>query len=157
MIKCRTSASDLIKVPFYITKEGHTLILGLQSSHTFNLITFATEVKTVDGVTCIKQTRCQGSEDLELIDKPGVMENNRIGRTIEMPVQDKNGVVRKDMNINHSSKGHNHSDSRVHGVSSQAKHGYNYRKLSCKWKEHIPLGSKFGDAKQDLVHIFPKP
>ena len=56
MIMCRTSASDLIKVPFYITKEGHMLILDIQSGHTFNLIKFANEAKTMDGVTYIKQT-----------------------------------------------------------------------------------------------------
>ena len=73
-----------------------------------------------------------------------------------MPADDRYGHVRKYMNINHSSKGHTGSDSRVHAMSRQVKHGYNYRKLSCKWKVHLPLGSKSGDAKQDLILIFPQ-
>ena len=71
-----------------------------------------------------------------------------------MPVDDRIGLVRKDMSINSSSKGNTDSDSWVHSVSRQGKHGYDYRKLSCKWKEHLPLDSKSGDVKQHLMQIF---
>ena len=155
MIKCRTSAPDLIKVPFYITKEGSTQILGLQSSCTFKSIKFTSVVKTVDGANNIKQT-FHGSEGLELIHKFGFVDNNGIGRTIETQFDNRNGLMRIDVNVNHSPKGHTDSDSRVHAVSRQAKHGYDYRKLSHKWKEHLPLGIKSGDTKQDLMQIFPK-
>ena len=151
MLKCRTSASDLFKVSFYITKEGHNLILGLQTSHTFNIIKIVSEVKTMDGVTHMKQMGCLSPEDLEPICRPGVTDNNGIGRTIETPVDDRNGFVRKDIDVSHSSKGHTESDSRMHGVSRQAKHRYNYRKLSHKWKDHLPLSNRSGDAKQDLM------
>ena len=72
---------------------------------------------TVDDVIQIKQTGCHGAENLEPGCKTSVTENNGIGRTLEMPVDNKNSVVRKDMNINHSSKGHIDNDSRVHIVS----------------------------------------
>ena len=68
-------------------------------------------------VTHIKQTGCHGPEDLELICKPSVMDNNGIGRTIETPVDDRNSLVRKYMNINYSSKRPTDSDSRVHAKS----------------------------------------
>ena len=74
------------------------------------------------------------------------MDNNGIGRTIETPVDDRNGLVGKDVNINHSSKGLTDSDSRVHAVSKASQTQYDYRKLSHKWKEHLPIGSKSGDA-----------
>ena len=94
-------------------------------------------VRTVDGVTHIKQTGCQSPENLDLIHKPAVADSNGIGRTVKTLVDDKNGLVRKDMNVNHSSKGHIDSDSRVPATSRQTKHRYDYRKLSCKWKEHL--------------------
>ena len=104
----------------------------------------------MDGVTHIKHTGCYGPKSLELLHKPGVTDNNGIGRTVKMADDNRNDLVRIDMNINHISKGHIGSDSRVLAVSRQAKHGYNYRKLNHKWKEHLPLGRKSGDIRQDL-------
>ena len=57
MIKFRALVSNLIKVPFYVTKKGHAPILGLHSSCTFNLNKFAIEMKSVDGFTHIKTDR----------------------------------------------------------------------------------------------------
>ena len=71
-----------------------------------------------------------------------------------MQVDNGNGLGRKNMKFNHSSKGQTDSDSRVHAVSRQAKHGYDKKKLSSKWKENLPLGRKSGDVKQDLMWIF---
>ena len=50
-ISCITISNlSLITVDFYVTKEGNAIILGLQSSQDFGLISFAKDVKTVDGV-----------------------------------------------------------------------------------------------------------
>ena len=84
----------------------------------------------MDGVCCIKQMGCHSPEGLELICKPGVTDNNGIGRTIEMPVDNINGLVRKDMNIKHRTKGH--SDNGMQVVLRQAKNGCHFRKLSHK-------------------------
>ena len=110
----------------------------------------------MDGVTHIKQTGFHGPENPEFICKPGVTDNNVIGRTVETPVDDRNDLVRKDLSINHSSKGHADSDHRVRAVSRQNKHRYDCRKLSHKWKEHLPLGSKSGNTKQGLIQVFLK-
>ena len=40
-------------------------------------------------------------------------------------------------------------------VSQQPKPGYDYKKHTKKWKDHLLLRKKTGDSKKDLIQIFP--
>ena len=48
-----------------------------------------------------------------------------------------------------------HGTMHVEVMSGQPRKDYNYQTLAKKWRDHLPL-CKSGDAKRELMRIFPK-
>ena len=83
-----------------------------------------------------------------------------LGKSTEAGSQGHGGVaVCKLIEAVHLSPRHSvpvsHGKMHLEAMSCKPTKGYNYQKLTKKWKYHLPLG-KSDDAERELIGIFPK-
>ena len=84
-VSCITRSNPSpIKRDFYVTKEGKTIILGLQSSQELGLVNFAKDVKTVDGIVCTQLA--PWNNDMQLRQNPDPPKASKATLTTETAI-----------------------------------------------------------------------